>query len=100
MALPEGKYGWYLEGRPRVPRWHQFYLDAFWELLTDVRFEGGSIPWSSIVDYGQRSGVAACMMDHFTYVVRSLERAHLEDQKEVRRKNKKGKKVPGGGGEE
>lgn len=71
---------WYYD-RPILGRFDGFYLDAYWALATERRFVEASIPESEIRKHAERYGVAPYMMDHFRYVIRSLEDEHRKDQK-------------------
>ena len=59
-------------------------MDAFSELSTTRHFGSaiGPIPWDKIQDYGSRTGLGSGMMRVFTRVIRRLDGAYLEYQRD------------------
>ncbi|UFK26770.1 hypothetical protein [Roseobacter phage RDJL6] len=67
-ALPE----WYVN-EPVVPPADEFYLRAFYELITG-RNSDGRIPWRDIEDFAERSGLEEDLIAPFKEIMRALER--------------------------
>ena len=80
--LSTGRYApdWYLD-EPPLQRGDDFYIRAFHALCTERQFGSaiGPIPWSKIMDYGQRVGLDPVMMSVFESVIYALDEAWLED---------------------
>ena len=73
---------WYSE-EPALIRGDEFYLRAFWELSSERQFGHaiGPIPWSKIVEFGERAGLDYAMGQVFVRVIRELDEAYLEWQR-------------------
>lgn len=69
-------------------RGDEFYLRAFWELSSERQFGQaiGPIPWSKIVIYGKRKKLDDSMLAVFEFVVRELDEAYLEWQRDEQRR--------------
>lgn len=52
-----------------------FYLRAYWNLVTEKR-GGIVIPYSEIIEYGERSGLDSTMIEVLIVVIRQLEVRH------------------------
>jgi len=59
-------------------------MRAFWELSSERQFGTciGPIPWSKILEYGERKGLDYSMLAVFERVVRDLDEAYLEWQRD------------------
>lgn len=59
-------------------------MRAFWDLSTERQFGQyiGPIPWSSIVQYGTRQNLDDAMLGVFEHVVRELDEAYLQWQRD------------------
>ncbi len=62
--------------------WMDFYLDAFFELDTERRDGRLPIPWTAIDRYGTRYGVEGHDFDIFKSLMRSLDRAVRDRNKD------------------
>jgi len=71
-SLPD----WYVN-EPIVHPVNEFYLKAFYELITG-RNTDGRIPWRDIEDYAERCGLDEDMVPPFKEIMRSLERTFSE----------------------
>ena len=65
-------------------RGDDFWLDAFSELSTTRHFGTaiGPIPWNRIIDYGSRTGLGSGMIRVLTRVIRRLDGAYLEYERD------------------
>lgn len=65
-------------------RGDEFYMRAFWNLSSERQFGHaiGPIPWSKIIDYGERRNLDDTMMDVFEHVLRELDEAYLKWQRD------------------
>jgi len=63
---------WYVNA-PEIRETNRIYLQAFWELSTERRFQGGPIPWSQIRLYARENGVADELLPLFEHIVRELD---------------------------
>lgn len=74
---------WYLD-RPAAARGDEFYIRAFAELSTtrNYGFTLGPIPWDRIVAYGSHKGLEPDMIDALVAVIREMDRAWLEWQRD------------------
>lgn len=52
-----------------------YYLSAYWNLSSE-RNGSNSIPWSKIVEYGERSGLDSTMISVLVTLIRKLEFDH------------------------
>lgn len=99
-ALETGQYQRATRGR--LPQWYldapmlrpgdEFYLQAFFELSTERSFGMGAIgpiPWSRIIDYGQRAGLDKQMQDVLVRVLRTLDEEYLKWQREQEAANQR-----------
>jgi hypothetical protein len=59
-------------------------MRAFWNLSSERQFGHaiGPIPWSKIIDYGERRNLDDTMMDVFEHVLRELDEAYLKWQRD------------------
>ncbi len=77
------------QGRP-LPAWatdapelapgEEYYMRAFWALGTERTLAPGlvgPIPWSRIVEYGDRSGLEPDLVESLVMVVRALDEVYL-----------------------
>lgn len=73
-----------MDEEPAVHRGDDFYLRAFWELSSERQFGHaiGPIPWSKIVQYGERRKLDDAMMLVFEHVMRILDEAYLRWQRD------------------
>lgn len=80
-----------IDSEPELEPFEGFYLKSFWRLLTERR-GGPCIPHSEIVEYGERSGLDSAMIEAFTAVIWSLDRAYsrwaASEHERARRMNK------------
>ena len=73
---------WYVN-EPYVPPAEEFYLRAFYELIT-ARNQDGRISWRDIDDYAERVGLEEDILPAFREIIRALERTFckwLEDER-------------------
>ena len=71
-SLPD----WYVN-EPSIPPAWEFYLRAFYELITG-RNSDGRIPWRDVYDYAERCGLDEDMQTPFKEIMRALERTFSE----------------------
>jgi hypothetical protein len=74
-----------------------FYLKAFFDLTTcrDAGWGAGPIPWTAIHLYGTDRGLEGHLLDHFSHVIRIVDREYLKYIEEQRPKTKSPKKSGG-----
>lgn len=74
---------WYAD-RPETLACDDLYMEAFWELSTTRQFGHaiGPIPWHQIVQYGVHRGLDPVMIRVLERVVRTLDEAWLEWQRD------------------
>jgi len=79
--------GWY-DDRPPEVRGDEIYLRAFWELSSERQFgqSVGPIPWSKVIQYGERKGLDSVMIGVLEVVMRELDEVYLKDLLEAQRK--------------
>lgn len=51
-------------------------MRAYWDLATE-KIQGSSIPWSKIIEYGERSGLDSIMIEVLLVVTRTLEARYI-----------------------
>jgi len=81
-----------VDSEPELEAFEGFYLEAFWKLVTERR-GGPCIPYSEIVEYGEREGLDSAMIDPFVSIIWTLDRAQAkwaQDEQERQRKNTHG----------
>jgi hypothetical protein len=77
---------WYRDA-PEAARGDDFYMSAFSELSSTRQFGDviGPIPWNHIIEYGFHHGLDDCMMKVLVTVIREMDEAWLEWQRESAR---------------
>lgn len=73
--------------------WMGFFLTAFYRLSTErsVGMGVGPIPWSKIIDYGERYGFTGLSLDLFLDIIERMD-SHYTAQAAKERTGKVGKK--------
>jgi len=65
-------------------------MQAFWELCSCRTFgmSIGPIPWTAIIEYGERKGLDSTMILVFEVVMRELDEVYLSDLREQQEKKR------------
>jgi len=69
---------WYMDEEPEIEPADSFFLRAFGDLST-CRSSGmdlGPIPWTAIVNYGERAGLEPDTIEAFVIVIRTMDGAY------------------------
>lgn len=76
---------WYLD-EPFLETADFFFLRAFGDLNTcrAAGFGGGAIPWTAIVQYGDREGMDQALVDALVIIIRGMESAYNKFQDDER----------------
>lgn len=65
-------------------RGDEFYMRAFWNLSSERQFGQvlGPIPWSKIIDYGERRKLDDAMVGVLEHVVREMDECYIRWQRD------------------
>lgn len=70
---------WYLD-EPDDPPGASLFYDAFRDLTTERPPDGGAIPWSKVMAYADRKGLAPDVADALWTVMRKMDQAERQWQ--------------------